>query len=312
MSRGWVSRIAVACVLAAAFVVDGPVRAQAQRPAFRAGVDLVSLSVTVSAPGQRYVAGLGRDDFTVIENGVAQNLTFFATSGVPLALALLIDTSASMDHTLRTAQEAAIGFAGQLGHADIATVVDFDSTVQIAQGFTNDGRALEDAIRRTAAGGSTALYNAVYISLKELNKLIPQHDSDMPRRRAMIVLSDGDDTSSLVDFEQVLDLASRSDIVIYAIGLGQHEPPGLRNDQAGEFVLRRLAHQTGGRAFFPQQARDLAGVYQSIREELSSQYSLAYESSAATKDGGWRRVTVRVNRPSVVVRTRQGYYAPGK
>jgi len=283
-----------------------------QRPAFRAGVDLVSLSVTVSAPGQRYVAGLSRDDFTVIENGVRQDLTFFATTGVPLALALLIDTSASMDEALGTAQEAAIGFARQLGRADIATVVDFDSTVQIAQGFTNDGRALESAIRRTAAGGSTALYNAVYIALKELNKLIPEHDSEVPRRRAMIVLSDGDDTSSLVDFEQVLDLASRSDTVIYSIGLGQQAPGGLRNNQTGEFVLRRLAEQTGGRAFFPQLARDLAAVYQSIRDELSSQYSLAYESTAAARDGQWRRVTVRVNRPSVMVRTRQGYYAPGR
>ena len=311
MSPGWACLVASACVLAAT-VADRPVRAQGQRPAFRAGVDLISLSVTVSAPGQRYVAGLQRDDFTVIENGVSQDLTFFAATGVPLALALLIDTSASMDQTLGTAQEAAIGFARHLGRADIATVVDFDSTVQIAQGFTSDGRALENAIRRTAAGGSTALYNAVYIALKDLNKLIPEHDSAIPRRRAMIVLSDGDDTSSLVDFEQVLDLASRSDTLIYTIGLGQHEPAGLRNDRNGEFVLRRLAQQTGGRAFFPQQARDLAGVYQNIREELSSQYSLAYESTTAARDGQWRRVTVRVNRPSVMVRTRQGYYAPGK
>jgi Ca-activated chloride channel family protein len=283
--------------------------AQSQRPVFRAGVDLVSLSVTVTDPGRQYVAGLSRDDFTVIENGVPQTLTFFARTGVPLALALLIDSSASMEKSMNAAQEAAIGFARQIGRADLATIIDFDSRVEVAQGFTGDVGALEAAIRGTTAGGSTTLYNALYIALKELAKLTPQDNPQAPRRRAIIVLSDGADTSSLVTFEEVLDLASRSDTVIYTIGLGAHEPaaPGKAND--GQFVLRRLAEQTGGRAFFPQQIKELAGVYHDIRDELASQYSLAYESSVGMRDGQWRRIAVRVNRPSVTVRTRQGYYA---
>jgi Ca-activated chloride channel family protein len=286
--------------------------AHPQRPAFRVGVDLVSLSVTATDANQRYVSDLNRDDFVVLENGITQNLTFFARTGIPLALALLIDTSASMEQTLATAQDAAIGFVRQIGPTDLATIIDFDSRVQTAQGFTSDQGALESAIRRTAAGGSTALYNAVYIALKELGKVMPQDDPQTPRRRAIIVLSDGDDTSSLVSFDEVLDLASRSDMAIYTIGLGSREPVGPRNNRDGQFVLRRLAQQTGGRAFFPQDIKDLAGVYSDIRAELASQYSLAYESSSGSRDGQWRRIAVRVNRPSVTVRTRQGYFAPTK
>lgn len=312
MTQRWLLVAAAGIAIVAGNVERQDLYARAQRPAFRVGVDLVSLSVTVTNPGQRYVANLSRDDFTVTEDGVRQDLTFFANEGVPLALALLIDTSASMEQTLSTAQEAAVGFARQLGSGDLATIIDFDSRVQTAQEFTSDVAALEHAIRRTAAGGSTALYNAVYIALKELNKLIPNEDHHAPRRRAMIVLSDGDDTSSLLGFEEVLDLASRSDTAIYTIGLGRRELASVPNRNDGAFVLRRLAEQTGGRAFFPQEAKDLAAVYGDIRQELASQYSLAYESNTPRRDGQWRRIAVRVNRPNTTVRTRQGYFAPSR
>lgn len=312
-----VSRRVLLGVTVAVGLVDGifdrrALLAQPERPAFRVGVDLISLSVTVTDPGRRYVANLDRNDFVVIENGVPQELAFFARTGVPVALALLIDTSASMEQSMSTAQDAAIGFARQLGPGDVATVIDFDTRVQTAQGFTNDVGALETAIRATSAGGSTALYNAVYIALRELNKLMPENDRAGPRRRAIVVLSDGDDTSSLVSFDEVLDLASRSDTVIYTIGLGARQSTVPRTNEEGHFVLRRLAQQTGGQSFFPQHIKDLAEVYHDIRDELSSQYSLAYESSSGLRDGQWRRIAVRVNRPSATVRTRQGYYAPAK
>lgn len=284
--------------------------AQERPPAFRARVDLVSLSVTVTDAAGRYVSDLTEDDFVVIERGQPQQLRFFARTGVPLALALLIDTSASMEQMLPTAQDAAIGFVRQLTASDVATIIDFDSRVQTAQAFTNDTSALEEAIRRTAAGGSTALYNAVYIALRELTKLIPQDEPHAPRRRAIVVLSDGDDTSSLVTFDDVLDLASRSDTAIYTIGLAQRETVGTRKVPEGAFILRRIAQQTGGRAFFPQHVKELAGVYGDIRNELASQYSLAYESANAASNGEWRQVSVRVSRPGVMVRTRPGYFAP--
>jgi Ca-activated chloride channel family protein len=285
---------------------------QGSGAAFRAGVDMVALSVTVRNTARQYVDDLNREDFQVFENGVPQTLTFFGKSNVPLGIAFLLDTSASMEQALPLAQEAAIAFARTLRPADLGAVIDFDSTVKTVQGFTHDAHALEAAIRNTSAGGSTALFNAVYIALKELNKLPAEADSHPPRRRAIVVLSDGEDTSSLVDFEDLQDLASRSDTVIYSIGLGQHEMTRGGKPQEGEFVLRRLAEQTGGRAFFPKEARDLATVYADIREELSRQSSLAYESAMGQRDGQWRRISVRVSRPNVLVRTRQGYFAPTK
>jgi Ca-activated chloride channel family protein len=283
-----------------------------QRQSFRVGVELIPLNVTVIDSSQRYVSNLNREDFVVMENGIPQTVTFFARTGVPLGLALLIDSSASMEQTLHTAQEAAVGFILRLGASDVATVVDFDSRVQIAQEFTGDQRALEEAIRTTQAGGSTSLHNAVYIALSELRKRFSFENPDAPRRRAIVVLSDGEDTSSLVSFDEVLDAAARSDTVIYTIGLGDRASPGAGPGQEGQFVLRRLAQQTGGRAFFPIDVKDLAAIYTDIRNELASQYSLAYESGTSSSDGKWRSIAVRVKRPDVTVRTRQGYYAPKK
>ena len=242
-----------------------------QRQSFRAGVELVRLTVTVTDASRRYVSTLGRDDFVVMENGVPQTLTFFARTDIPLALALLIDSSASMEQSLRTAQEAAVGFVRRLGPADTATVIDFDSRVQIAHEFTSDQEELEQTIRGIQAGGSTSLYNAVYIALRELSRRFVFEDADMPRRRAMVVLSDGEDTSSLVTFEEVLDAAARSDTVIYTIGLTDRGSGGTGPGQEGEFVLRRLAQQTGGRAFFPTDVKDLAMISSDIRNELASQ-----------------------------------------
>ena len=308
MRKGWRGVFVGLMALFVARSDDVDLFARGQRPAFRAGVDLVSVNVTVTDKDLRYVADLGRDDFMVLENGVRQNLTFFGKTDVPMAMALLIDTSASMERAMATAQEAAIGFVQQLRPSDLATVVDFDSTVRTLQVLTHDGAALEAAIRQTGAGGATALYNAVYITLKELNKR-PRDEQRSPRRLAMIVLSDGDDTSSVVSFDDLLDLASRSDTVIYTIGLGTRDPVLRRmGNQDGEFVLKRLAQQTGGRAFFPQEPKDLAAVYGEITAELAYQYSLAYESTNGSTDGNFRQIAVRVSRQGVTVRTRPGYY----
>jgi Ca-activated chloride channel family protein len=281
-----------------------------QQPAFRAGVELVSLNVTVT-DGTRYVTDLDQNDFSVYEDGVKQDVTYFTKSNLPIALALLIDTSASMEAKLQTAQEAAIGFAKRLRSQDQAEVVDFDSRVTVLQNFTNDSTQLEQAIRKTAAGGSTSLYNAIYIALKDLKKEVAR-TSDEIRRQAIVVLSDGEDTSSLLPFEEVLDLAKRSETAIYTIGLRATEGPstGTRGFQEAEFVLRQLSQQTGGRSFFPNQISDLADVYGQISDELSSQYTIGYTPHNPRRDGAWRRVIVRVARPNLTARTKQGYFAP--
>ena len=279
--------------------------AAAQAP-FRGGVDLVSLNVTVSE-GQRYVTDLEEADFEVFEDGIKQQTTFFSKVQQPIALAVLLDTSASMEGKLETAQEAAIGFARRIRPRDLMEVIDFDAQVTILQAFTNDVGALERAIRQASVNGSTSLYNAIYISLKDLKKA-RSGDPEI-RREAIVVLSDGDDTSSLVDYDEVLDVAKRSNTAIYAIGLKQSA--GARDFRQAEFVLKQLAQETGGRAFFPGTVAELVKIYEQISQELSSQYALGYVSKNQARNGAWRRVSVRIARPGLVGRTRLGYYAPG-
>ena len=278
---------------------------------FRAGVDLVSLNVTVTDGTQKYITDLTQEDFNVFEDGVKQDVTFFNRTNLPIALALLLDTSASMETKLATAQEAAIGFAKRLRGQDLAEVIDFDSRVVVLQNFTNSMPELEQAIHKTSAGGSTSLYNAVYIALKDLKKVVAKNTEEI-RRQAIIVLSDGEDTSSLLPFEEVLDLAKRSETAIYSIGLRTPDGPGTttKGFKEAEFVLRQFSQETGGRAFFPNQLPDLANVYGQISDELSSQYTDGYSSRNPKRDGSWRRVVVRINRPSLTARTKLGYFAP--
>ncbi|HIC57184.1 MAG TPA: VWA domain-containing protein [Acidobacteria bacterium] len=301
-------------VLLSALVIicDGTLSAQQPQdqptPAFRAGVDVVSLNVTVSDLDGRFITNLDQTNFQVYEDGVQQNVTFFTKTQLPIALAMLIDTSASMDEKLATAQEAAIGFSQRLRPEDLVEIVDFDSRVNILQTFTNDAVELEQAIQQTSAGGSTSLYNAIYISLRELSKA-PLRRADV-RREAIIVLSDGEDTSSLVTFDEVLEQAKRSETAIYSIGLQSDDSRSRVGFREADFVLRQLAQETGGRAFFPNEVDELPKIYQEISDELSSQYSVGYISGNPLRNGQWRRIVVRVDRESVEARAKQGYYAP--
>jgi Ca-activated chloride channel homolog len=291
----------------AAVIACLTVAAAAQR--FRAGVELVALNVSVT-DGAKFVGDLEESEFEVFEDGVKQAVSFFSRKQQPIALAILLDTSNSMDDKLPTAQEAAVGFAKRMRPEDVTEVIDFNTQVRILQPFTSDAAALERAIRGTTADGSTALYNAIYISLKELKKVKARNEDDI-RRQAIVVLSDGDDTTSLLPYEEVLDLAKRSETAIYTIGL---RPPdlGRASFKEAEYVLRQLAQETGGRSFFPSNVHELPKIYEAISQELSTLYSLAYSSKNPQRNGAWRRVVVRVTRPNLVTRTRQGYFAPSR
>lgn len=297
--------IVAAGTLAASVTLAG----HAQQPSFRTGVEIVSLNVTVVDGTSRYITDLEATDFLVFEDGVKQDVTFFTRANLPIALSVLIDTSASMESRLHTAQEAAIGFARSLRQQDLAEVVDFDSRAIILQTFTNSAAELEQAIRKTSAGGSTSMYNAIYIALKDLKRIVASKVDEI-RRQAVVVLSDGEDTSSLVGFEEVLDLAKRSETSIYAIGLKSRDFGSGRGFKEAEYVLRTLAQETGGRFFYPNRIEDLNGVYEQIREELSSQYLVGYASKNGKRDGAWRRIVVRLNRANITARTKLGYYAP--
>ena len=280
----------------------------AQQPSFRAGVDIVSLNVTVTDAATHYITDLEEGDFLVFEDGIKQNITFFSRRQSPIALSLLLDSSASMEEHLPVLQQAATNFVHKLKSNDIAQVIDFDSRVEIRQGFTGNQAELDTAISQLAAGGSTSLHNAIYIALKELRKVRAVNEEDV-RRQALIVFSDGEDTSSLVSFDEVLDLAKRSETSIYTIALrgADVQAKGFRE---AEFVMRTLAQETGGRAFFPAKIDDLNGVYTQIADELASQYTLGYTSANPRRDGAWRRIVIQVSRPNVTPRTKKGYYAP--
>jgi Ca-activated chloride channel homolog len=300
-------------ILLVATALAAPVAIRAQQGTFRSAIDVVSMNVTVtdtSNSTSRYITDLTEKDFEIFEDGVKQDLTLFNRSNLPVALSLLIDTSSSMEDRMTIAQDAAIGFVRKLRPTDLGEVIGFDSRAEVLQKFTSSPGELEQAIRKTVAGGSTSMNNALYISLKGLKK-IPIRQEDEIRRQAIILLSDGEDTSSLVTFEDVLDLARRSETAIYAIGLMEDTTGGQsKGFREATYALRQLTNDTGGRAFFPADAKSLATVYGQIYDELSSQYTIGYTSKNPRRDGAWRRLVVRVARPNAQARTKQGYFAP--
>jgi Ca-activated chloride channel family protein len=284
-------------------------------PLFRAGVDLVALSVIVTDPQHRFVTGLSADDFSIFEDGVRQDVSFFAAQQVPLDLALLLDTSASMLDKMETMQKAAVGFLETLRAGDRAVVVDIKDNVRIVYPLGEDFQAAHAAVRRTVARGGTSLYNGLYLTLKEMVKQ-RKANGDV-RRQALAVLSDGEDTASLVGYDDVMELAKQSGIAIYTITLKstfvtrQANLSGPRRYfSEAEFAMKALAQETGARAFFPTEISELAGVYGTIATELANQYAIGYSPKNPQRDGAFRRVLVRVaERPEVRTRTRSGYLA---
>ena len=299
-------------VLAATAALD-PRAAAAQTqlpPTFGTGIEVINLSLSVTDPADNYVIDLGRPDFAVYEDGIRQDLEFFTHENLPISMVIMVDTSASMEEKLSVAQQAAIRFTRTLRPVDLAQIVQFNDRATTLQPFTNDLAALEAAILETETSGPTALHNALYISLKDLSK---EKNPNQLRRRAVVMLSDGEDTASLVSDDQVVDLAKKSEINIYAISLRPNRPQD-RTRQAfsqAEYLLTALARDTGGRVYFPTSLSELDAVYDRIAEELRTLYSVGYISSNERRDGKWRRIVVRIpNRKGISVRHKLGYYAP--
>jgi Ca-activated chloride channel homolog len=279
---------------------------------FQTGIDVVSLAVTVTDPAHKIVGNLQRNDFAVYEDGVIQDLAYFETGDVPLDLALLIDTSASMEGKLGFVRKAASGFTTTLRPGDRASVISFNNRVNVMQPFTEDVNAINRAIGRINANGGTALYNAIYITLKEYARDVRK--DDVVRRRAIVLLTDGEDTASLMNFDELLREAKREAITVYTIGLrGDTIAPQARERHQfsrTDFLLKALATETGALAFFPGREGELAVAYQSIGKELAEQYALGYVSKNPVRNGAYRRVSVQIlNRPDCRPRTRTGYLA---
>ena len=311
--------VKVAAVALAAILAAAPALAQtpestsdAQQPrVFRSGSALVALNVTVQDKGSKFVAGLQPEDFAVYEDGVKQNVQFFESTSVPMDLIVLIDTSSSMGDKLDTVHDAAAGFLKSLRDGDRGAVIAFADSVTVLQTLTSDRALLEKAVRGTVARGSTSLNNAVYIALKQFGQTARQAND--VRRQAIVVLSDGADTSSLVSFDDVLGLARKTGVNVYTVALRSSHPVDVARKYFSEsdYAMKALARETGAQAFFPQ-AAELKGVYGSIASELASQYSIGYVPANARADGRFRRVIVQiVTKPDLRSRTRPGYTADG-
>jgi VWFA-related protein len=289
-------------------------RIDGQSPAFRSGVELTVLNVTVTDAEGVFVPGLTARDFAVLEGREPQQVSFFATSPLPLDLGILLDTSASMSHLMGIVQKAAISFTSTLKPTDRVTVVSISDGMQVLHPLDEDLPGAQEAIRHTSAAGDTALHRALYVSLKELMRL--RLGRTEGRRQALTVLTDGKDTASTLSFADVLDVAKEAGIPIYPIvprtvfdvRRAAERSPGYLSSAEYEYGMKTLARETGGRAFFPLDVSELGGVYDAIVRELASQYVLGYVSTAPPHAGEYRQVLVRVpDHHGAQVRTRRGY-----
>jgi len=270
----------------------------------RSEVTRVNMLFTVTDKRGRFVTDLVRGDFSIFENKKQQTIKeFTAESDLPLRLAILIDTSASVTDRFRFQQEAATNFINSvIRDQDKAIVVSFDTGAELAADLTGDTRVLEKAVRGLRPGGGTALYDAIFFACKEKLML----DQPMYKfRRAMVVLSDGDDNQSQHSRDQALEMAQRADTVIYTISTNTSH-----TETDGDKVMRYFADQTGGAAFFPFQANDLNQSFENIANELRHQYNLFYAPEPLNNDGQYHHVLIKVkNRKDLIVRARKGYYA---
>ena len=314
--------VAAALVVAAAHHLGAQDSPQVSR--FTSSAELVSLNVSVTDQSSRcfnrfppYWAGgwdgcpvtdLSEADFDVLEDGVTQHIDVFHRSHVPIAVSLLIDTRSSVDARTKDVHDAAIGLVRKLRPTDLADVVGFEKDKEVSQSLTSDRSTLERAIRRMSSRGMAPNQNPLHLLQRKLESA-PAAAERAIRRRAIVFLTDGD-ISRLANVVATLNLAKRSDAAIYTIAFIPETPLDVSQELTSS--LRQLATLTGGRAFFPDDWRSLASVYSQIYDEMSQQYTIGYTSTNTRRDGGWRAIAVRVNRPETSARTKQGYLAPSE
>ena len=300
--------IAVVCALWAQQPAPDTDRPASDNPQTRIILDVsrVNMLFTVTDKKGRFITDLVKDDFQIMEGKKAQTIQeFTAESDLPLRLAILIDTSNSIRDRFKFEQEAAVEFINSVikPNHDKALIVSFDSAAELVSDLIDDPEKLALAVRNLRPGGGTSLYDAIYYASRD--KLL----QDQPRhkfRRAIVLVTDGDDNQSRVSRDQALEMAQKADAVIYAISTNIS-----RIDTDGDKVLRYLTSETGGQAFFPFKVQDLAQSFENIANELRHQYNILYRPEPLKTDGLFHPVELKVkSRKNVVVRARKGYYAP--
>lgn len=269
-------------------------------------VTRVNLLYTVSDKRGRFVNNLNKEDFEVFEDKRHQKiLEFAAETNLPLRIGVLIDTSNSIRDRFRFELEAAGQFLKSVVRKDIdrAVIYSFDTEARIAQDFTDDADLLDKKVRELRPGGGTAFYDAIFLCCRDrLDREQPRHKF----RRALIMVSDGEDNNSRYTRDQALEMAHKAEVVVYSISTNT-----TRSETDGDKVLKYFAKETGGLAFFPFKAEDLSQDFENIANELRSQYSILFRPEPLKTDGLYHSVQIKVKeRKDLVVRARKGYYAP--
>lgn len=280
-------------------------------PNLRIDTNLVLIPVTVTTPLNQFVTGMEKDNFRLFEDKVEQDIAYFASFDAPLSVGLVFDASGSMGNKLNKSRQAAAEFFKTANPEDEFFLVQFNDRPQLVMPFTRATEEIQNRLTFTQAKGRTALLDGIYMALQELRK------SRNPRR-ALLVISDGGDNSSRYTESEVRNLLREADAQLYAMGV--FEPIGSRSrtaeELAGPGLLSELASMTGGRHFPVENLNDLPDIAAKIGIELRNQYVLGYTSKNQTRDGKYRRVTVKLNQPRglppLKALYRQGYYAPSQ
>lgn len=271
-----------------------------QPPGFRVDVDTVVVRVSVMDPLNRYVVGLKREDFKLFEDKIEQTVTHFSNGPAPLSVGFVFDTSGSMEDNILSARNSVVSFLEQSDPDDEYVLITFNDRARLLQGFTSRGEDIQNEISISSPKGRTALYDALYLGLEKMRDA--RHD-----KKALIIITDGEDNSSRYTFTEVKELAQESDVLIYVIG--ERGELGF-----GRFVISDIAGLTGGRAFFPDSFKQLEYLVDLIHAELRAQYLLSYTPTNRRLDGRWRKIKVRLDSPEglpdLKVRAKEGYLAP--
>ncbi|HEV2730138.1 MAG TPA: VWA domain-containing protein [Terriglobales bacterium] len=287
----------------------GPTAEEDTATTIRVPVNEVNVIFTVTDKHGRYVKDLKKNDFNVVDDSkpAAEIRSFHNETDLPLQVGLLIDASNSVRDRFKFEQESAIEFLNQTVRPryDRAFVVGFDVTPEVTQDFTDNTEALSRGVRALKAGGGTAMYDALYFACRD--KLLKAQRGG-PTRRAIILLSDGDDNQSHVTREEAIEMAQRAEVIVYTISTNVTGARGR-----GDKVLERIAEATGGRPFFPFQINDVANAFLEIQDELRSQYALSYKPADFHLDGRYHTIEILAqNHKGLRVRSRRGYYAPAQ
>jgi len=276
---------------------------------FKIGTNEVNVVFTVTDKHGRHITDLKQNDFRVIDDNKPPEevRSFHAETNLPLQVGLLIDASNSVRDRFKFEQESAVEFLNQTVRRryDKAFVVGFDATPEVTQDFTDNTEALAHGVHELRPGGGTALYDALYFACRDKLLKSPQ---GTPSRRAIILLSDGEDNLSHVTREEAIEMAQRAEAIVYTISTNVSGTKGQ-----GDKVLERIADATGGRPFFPFQIRDVANAFAEIQNELRSQYAISYKPADLRRDGHYRTIEIVANdRKNFRVRARRGWYSPNQ